>query len=157
MARFRLLTASLLCCVLVACASQEVTSIPTAQRSGQTWIVTRTALAAQLLQACPGGIADDAQDLFAPDRSLIDRLEAHLPSLDAQSPGASQADRQYVGVQLSGKPYIFIRGLPVLDHRDRNPARESAADCSTGWESLYDPSTDQFIRFRTLGEHAGHN
>lgn len=140
----------LLPCLLAACASHAPTSVPSAQRSGQGWVVTRTAVAARITQACPDGIADGIQDLYAPSRDQIDALEARLAALDDRLPQASSADRQYVGILRDGQPYIFVRGLPARDYRKDDPARTLLGDCHSGWEALYNPATGQFDDARAL-------
>ena len=140
--------AVVLSAVLAACSTPAPRQVPTGERAGQGWLVTRAATALTLLQSCPpGGLADDMQDLYAPDRSTIDRLEADLSQLPA---AVRQDDRQYVGVVTDGLKRIWVRGLPARDHRTEDPAREPVASCTEGWEALYTPSTRQFDGFRHL-------
>lgn len=128
--------------VLAGCSTHAPTTIPTAQRSGQGWVVTRTVVAAQLLQACPDPIADQAQQLFAPSRAQIDQLEARLATFDAGM--TDSFDRQYIGLRIDDVPLIYLRGFPASDHRSQDPSRELVSDCTSGFEVLFDPASGRF-------------
>lgn len=123
-------------------------SVPTADRAGQGWVVTRTRVAAQLVQACPGSPAESPEDLYAPSRGVVDRLEAGLEQLPGVA--ARGSDRQYVGVVLDGHRQVYVRGFPARDHRQEDPARSLVSDCEAGWDAVFDPQTGRFDGLRTF-------
>jgi len=84
--------------------TQGPASVPTTERSGQSWVVTRPIIAAQVLDTCsrpsPGREAGRVSGYWAPSRQQVDQLEAKLASLEAQVPHVLDFDRQYVGIEL---------------------------------------------------------
>lgn len=136
------LIASLL--VLSACRTTAPVLVPAAERSGQSWVVTRPALAAGLAQACPGGISGEITDYWAPSRTQVDQLEAALPQLQALGPVGTD-DRQYVGVVSGGRRLVYVRGWPAADFPVSDPSREQAVPCDIGWHALFDPASGRFI------------
>lgn len=132
---------------LTACSTTPPTLVPAAERSGQSWVVTRPALAAELAQACPGGTDSQIRDYWAPTREEVDRLEAALGRLNALG-DVSNDDRQYVGVVTPQGRQVYVRGWPASDFPAGNPSREQAVPCDIGWHALYDPASDRFISHR---------
>lgn len=140
-----LLASSLACCMLAACASTSApTQVPTAQRPGQSWVVTRPLVAAELARACPGGLEAEITDFWAPSRTDVDLLETRLPGLAARVPDAITGDRQYVGVVVDGQRRIYVRGFPATDNASHDPTRALVVACDIGWHALYDPASGQF-------------
>ena len=141
----RLLATGLATCLLGACSSSPLPrQVPTAERAGQSWVVTRPQVAAELSRACPGGLDARIDDFWAPSRSDIDRLESDLPTLGARLPDAVTGDRQYVGVVIGGQRHIYVRGFPAIDNTGHDPTRSVVVDCAVGWHALYDPGSGQF-------------
>ncbi|HDS0948894.1 TPA: hypothetical protein QDZ34_001540 [Stenotrophomonas maltophilia] len=125
-------------------------SVPTAERTGQSWVVTRPVIAAQVLDTCsrssPGREAGRVTGYWAPSRQQIDQLEAKLSTLEAQVPHVLDFDRQYVGIESAGKRLIYINAFPHSDS-DVNPAREAMHVCDGGaqfWGAVFDPASNTF-------------
>ncbi|WP_313139024.1 hypothetical protein [Stenotrophomonas sp.] len=125
-------------------------SVPTAERTGQSWVVTRPVIAAQVLDTCsrpsPGREAGRVTGYWAPSRQQVDQLEAKLPSLEAQVPHVLDFDRQYVGIESGGKRLIYINAFPPSDS-SVNPAREAMSVCDGGaqfWGAVFDPASNTF-------------
>ena len=132
--------------LLAACASSpDPTQVPTAQRAGQSWVVTRPQVAAELARACPGGLDVEISDFWAPSRSDIDRLEAVLPGLQDRQPEALNGDRQYVGIVSQGQRLVYVRGFPAIDNAGHDPTRAIVVPCDIGWHALYDPQAQRFL------------
>lgn len=131
--------------VLLAGCSTPAVLQPAAERSGQSWVVTRPALAATLAQACPGGIAGEITDYWAPSRADVDRLEAALAQLPASIGTPVADDRQYVGVVSGQQRLVYVRGWPAADFPDADPSRHQAVPCDIGWHALYDPASGHFL------------
>jgi hypothetical protein len=126
-------------------------SVPTAVKTGQSWVVTRPVIAAQVLDTCsrpsPGQPPGRVTGFWAPSRQQIEQLEAQLPTLNAQVPGAADFDRQYVGVELDGRQLIYLNAFRLPDQSDMDPAREAIRACDGGrqfWGALFDPASNQF-------------
>lgn len=133
--------------VLSACSNLATPrQVPTAQRPGQGWVVTRPLVAAELVRACPGGLEVEITDFWAPSRSDIDQLEARLPQLQSRLPEALTGDRQYVGIISRGQRQIYVRGFPATDNAGYDPTRAIVVACDIGWHALYDPQSGQFIQ-----------
>lgn len=138
------------------------TSVPTAVRSGQSWVVTRPVIAAQVLDTCsrpsPGQPPGRVTGYWAPSRQQIEQLEAQLPSLEAQVPHAGDFDRQYVGVELDGRQLIYLNAFRLPDHSEIDPAREAIRACDGGrqfWGVLFDPASNQFSELQFNGGKGG--
>lgn len=139
------LPASLAACLLAACSTSALPQqVPAAQRPGQSWVVTRPQVAAELTRACPGGLDARIEDFWAPSRTDIDRLESLLPQLRQRVSDAVSGDRQYVGVVINGQRRIYVRGFPAIDNAGHDPTRSVVADCAIGWHALYDPGSGHF-------------
>ena len=70
---------------LAACTPANVkpgASVPTAIKAGQSWVVTRPIVAAQVLDTCsrdsPARQPDGISGYWAPSRAQIDALESRL-------------------------------------------------------------------------------
>lgn len=143
----RLLLAALAGCALTACTTTGTPAqVPTAVRSGQSWVVTRPLVAAELARACPGGLEVEISDFWAPSRSDVDQLESRLPQLQQRIPQASSGDRQYVGILSGNQRLIYVRGFPATDNVGHDPTRTVVVPCDIGWHALYEPQTGQFIQ-----------
>ncbi|HDS1037719.1 TPA: hypothetical protein QDZ42_001177 [Stenotrophomonas maltophilia] len=125
-------------------------SVPTAERTGQSWVVTRPVIAAQVLDTCsrtsPAREAGRVTGYWAPSRQQIDQLEAKLSTLEAQVPHVLDFDRQYVGIESGGQRLIYINAFPHSDS-DVNPAREAMHVCDGGaqfWGAVFDPASNTF-------------
>lgn len=145
--------------LLGACATtQGPTSVPTAARTGQSWVVTRPIIAAQVLDTCsrpsPGREAGRVSGYWAPGRQQIDQLEAKLPALESQVPGVLDFDRQYVGIEVDGKQLIYINAFHLPADNTVRPAREAVRVCDGGaqfWGAVFDPATRAFSELQFNG------
>lgn len=132
---------------LAACSSVSTPrQVPAAERSGQSWVVTRPQVAASLARACPGGLEVDITDFWAPSRNDVDQLEAQLPQLQQRISDAQRGDRQYVGIVSGDRRLIYIRGFPATDNAGHDPTRAVVVPCDIGWHALYDPQSGQFTQ-----------
>lgn len=149
---------------LAACTPSNVkpgASVPTAIKAGQSWVVTRPAVAAQVLDTCsrdsPARHVGTVTGYWAPSRSDIDALESRLTQLadTVNEPGLS--NRQYVGFESAGKRLIYINAFPLPDHSDIDPAREAIRACDGGkqfWGAVYDPQAGSFSQVQFNGPPA---
>jgi len=133
-------------------------SVPTAERTGQSWVVTRPVIAAQVLDTCsrpsPGREAGRVTGYWAPSRQQVDLLEAKLSSLETQVPQVLDFDRQYVGIESAGQRLIYINAFHLPDDGSVNPAREAVRVCDGGrqfWGAVFDPSTSTFSELQFNG------
>jgi len=141
-----------LAAVLGACTTTRgPASVPTAERTGQSWVVTRPVIAAQVLDTCsrtsPGREAGRVSGYWAPSRQQVDQMEAKLSSLEAQVPHVLDFDRQYVGIESGGRQLIYINAFHLPEDASTNPAREAIRVCDGGrqfWGAVYDPATGSF-------------
>ena len=141
-----------LAAVLGACTTTRgPASVPTAERTGQSWVVTRPIIAAQVLDTCsrasPGREPGRVSGYWAPSRADIDALESQLAQLQPAIAEPALSGRQYVGFESSGKRLIYINAFTLPDHSDINPAREAIRVCDGGrmfWGAVFDPATNQF-------------
>jgi hypothetical protein len=163
-ARLLLPTAAItLAAVLGACTTTRgPASVPTAERTGQSWVVTRPIVAAQVLDTCsrhsPGRDAGRVTGYWAPSRQQVDQLEAALPSLQAQVPDVLDFDRQYVGIESAGKRLIYINAFRLPDDSGIKPAREAIRVCDGGkqfWGAVFDPATGAFSELQFNGGLGG--
>ncbi|WP_303638704.1 MULTISPECIES: hypothetical protein [Stenotrophomonas] len=148
-----------LAALLGACATtQGPASVPTAERTGQSWVVTRPLIAAQVLDTCsrpsPGREAGRVSGYWAPSRQQIDQLEARLPALEAQVPQVLDFDRQYVGIELDGRQVIYINAFHLPEGAALRPAREAVRVCDGGarfWGAVFDPASGSFSELQFNG------
>lgn len=142
------------CLALAACTPSNTKPgqrIATAIKTGQSWVVTRPIVAAQVLDTCsrdsPSRQAGAISGYWAPSRADIDTMEAKLGALAPTVTEPSQFNRQYVGFESGGKRLIYINAFPMSDHSDVNPAREAVRACDGGkqfWGAVYDPAAGNF-------------
>lgn len=126
-------------------------SVPTAVRTGQSWVVTRPIVAAQVLDTCsrdsPGREPGRVTGYWAPSRQQVEQLEARLSTLQAQVPNVTDFDRQYVGVEIGGRQLIYLNAFHLPDASELDPAREAIRVCDGGrqfWGAVFDPATGSF-------------
>ncbi len=139
---------------LAACTPSNVkpgTHVPTAIKAGQSWVVTRPLIAAQVLDTCsrdsPARHAGAVTGYWAPSRSDVDAMEARLSQLAGTINEPGQSNRQYVGFESAGKRLIYINAFPLPDHSEIDPAREAIRACDGGrlfWGAVYDPQSGTF-------------
>ena len=137
-------------------------SVPTAIKTGQSWVVTRPVVAAQVLDTCsrssPGREPGRVTGYWAPSRQQVERLEARLPSLETQVPKAADFDRQYVGIEMDGRQLIYLNAFHLPDDADIDPARDAIRVCDGGaqfWGALFDPASGSFSDVQFNGPPAG--
>lgn len=137
-------------------------SVPTAIKTGQSWVVTRPVVAAQVLDTCsrssPGREPGRITGYWAPSRQQVEQLEARLPSLEAQVPKAADFDRQYVGIEMDGRQLIYLNAFHLPDDADIDPARDAIRVCDGGaqfWGALFDPASGSFSDVQFNGPPAG--
>ncbi len=137
-------------------------SVPTAIKTGQSWVVTRPVVAAQVLDTCsrssPGREPGRITGYWAPSRQQVEQLEARLPSLEAQVPKAADFDRQYVGIEMDGRQLIYLNAFHLPDDADIDPARDAIRVCDGGaqfWGAVFDPASGSFSDVRFNGPPAG--
>jgi len=147
--------------VLAACTPANVkpgASVPTALKAGQSWVVTRPAVAAQVLDTCsrdsPARRADGVSGYWAPSRAQIEGLESRLAQLQPAIAEPVRSGRQYVGFVSQGRQLIYINAFTLPDHEKINPAREAVRVCDGGaafWGAVYDPQSGTFSDIATNG------
>ncbi len=137
-------------------------SVPTAVKTGQSWVVTRPVVAAQVLDTCsrssPGREPGRVTGYWAPSRQQVEQLEAQLPSLEAQVPKAANFDRQYVGIEMDGRQLIYLNAFHLPDDADIDPARDAIRVCDGGaqfWGAVFDPASGSFSDVQFNGPPAG--
>lgn len=126
-------------------------SVPTAIKTGQSWVVTRPVIVAQVLDTCsrpsPGQTPGRVTGYWAPSRQQVEQLEAALPVLEPQVPQVADFNRQYVGIELEGRKVIYLNAFKLPDHSNVDPSREAIRVCDGGsmfWGAVFDPATGQF-------------
>jgi hypothetical protein len=126
-------------------------TIPTAIKAGQSWVVTRPVIAAQVLDTCsrpsPGQVPGRVTGYWAPSRAGIEQLESHLPSLAEQIPKVLDFNRQYVGIEMDGRRLIYVNAFTLPDHTEIDPSREAIRVCDGGagfWGAVFDPESGVF-------------
>lgn len=139
---------------LAACTPANVkpgASVPTTIKAGQSWVVTRPIVAAQVLDTCsrdsPARHAGRVTGYWAPSRAQVEQLETRLPQLQPQIAEPSKSDRQYVGIEVQGRQVIYINAFTLPDHDKIDPAREAIRVCDGGerfWGAVFDPETGEF-------------
>lgn len=137
-------------------------SVPTAIKTGQSWVVTRPVVAAQVLDTCsrssPGRDPGRITGYWAPSRQQVEQLEARLPSLETQVPKAADFDRQYVGIEMDGRHLIYLNAFHLPDDADIDPARDAIRVCDGGaqfWGAVFDPGSGRFSDVQFNGPPAG--
>lgn len=137
-------------------------SVPTAVKTGQSWVVTRPVVAARVLDTCsrssPGREPGRVTGYWAPSRQQVEQLEAQLPSLEAQVPKAADFDRQYVGIEMDGRQLIYLNAFHLPDDADIDPARDAIRVCDGGaqfWGAVFDPASGSFSDVQFNGPPAG--
>lgn len=99
-----------LAALAAACTPANVrsgASVPTAVKTGQSWVVTRPVIAAQVLDTCsrssPGREAGAVTGYWAPSRQQVEQLEASCPAWTPRCPmrpistGSTSASRWAAG------------------------------------------------------------
>jgi len=136
-------------------------SVPTALKTGQSWVITRPIIAAQVLDTCsrPSPARQDGRvtGYWAPSRQQVDQLEARLTQLQSQVQAPLDFDRQYVGIEADGRRLIYINAFHLADGSTLDPAREAVGACDGGrhfWGALYDPERGSFSEFHFNGPPA---
>lgn len=147
--------------VLAGCATtggQPGTTVPTTLKAGQSWVITRPVIAAQVLDTCsrdsPGRRPGEVTDYWAPSRQQVDDLEARLSQLQPKIAAPGDSDRQYVGIVVGGRRLIYINAFTLPDDSDLDPARTAIRVCDGGaafWGAVFDPQTGQFSQVETNG------
>lgn len=145
--------------LLGACSTlQGPPSVPTALKTGQSWVVTRPVVAAQVLDTCsrpsPGRDTGRVTGYWAPSRQQVEQLEARLPMLQGQVPDAVDFDRQYVGIEADGRELIYVNAFKLPDDSNINPARQAIRVCDGGamfWGAVFDPQSGTFSEFHPNG------
>ncbi len=154
-----------LAALAAACTPANVrpgASVPTAVKTGQSWVVTRPVIAAQVLDTCsrssPGREAGAVTGYWAPSRQQVEQLEAQLPRLEAQVPNAADFDRQYVGIEMGGRQVIYLNAFHLPDGADIDPSRDAIRVCDGGaqfWGAVFDPATGAFSDVQFNGPPKG--
>ncbi len=133
-------------------------SVPTAVKAGQSWVVTRPIVAAQVLDTCsrpsPGRDAARVTGYWAPSRQQVEQLEAALVQLQPQLQDVAGFDRQYVGIEAQGKQLIYVNAFHLPDGANIDPAREAIRACDGGrafWGAVFDPQSGQFSELEFNG------
>ena len=154
-----------LAALAAACTPANVrpgASVPTAVKTGQSWVVTRPVIAAQVLDTCsrssPGREAGAVTGYWAPSRQQVDQLEAKLASLETQVPHVMDFDRQYVGIEMGGRQLIYLNAFHLPDGTDIDPARDAIRVCDGGaqfWGAVFDPATGTFSDVQFNGPPKG--
>lgn len=139
---------------LAACTAANVkpgTRVSTALKTGQSWVVTRPVVAAQVLDGCARGSSlrhtGEITGYWAPGRADIEALESRLSQLQPAIPEPARSGRQYVGFQSGEKRLIYINAFSLPDHNDIDPSREAVRVCDGGsrfWTAIYDPQSATF-------------
>jgi len=145
--------------LLGACSTvQGPPSVPTAIKTGQSWVVTRPVVAAQVLDTCsrpsPGRDAGRVTGYWAPSRQQVEQLEAALDQLEGPLPSARDFDRQYVGIEAEGRELIYVNAFRLPDGIETDPAREAIRVCDGGamfWGAVFDPQAGTFSELQFNG------
>jgi len=133
-------------------------TVPTRLKSGQSWVITRPSVAAQVLDTCsrdsPARHPGQVSGYWAPSRQQIEQLEARQAALEPAIAAPGDFDRQYVGIESQGRRLIYINAFRLPDHADIDPANIAVRVCDGGasfWGALYDPQTDRFSDIQVDG------
>jgi hypothetical protein len=128
--------------------------------------------AAKLVDQC-SRIGYKLSGTWSPTAADIEQLERDLPKLDgatvkgccisgARLDDARDSLRQYVGVIIRGRRYIYINAFPLTELENWPPAAPAPPDwhtepviiCDGGqhyWGALYDPAKHRFSDFSVNG------
>lgn len=146
--------------LLAGCATRGPATVPTQVRSGQSWLITRPPVAAQVLDTCsrdsPARHPGEVTGYWAPSRQQIDQLEAAQARLQPAITSPADFDRQYVGIESGGRRLIYINAFRLPDHSDLDPGRTAIRICDGGagfWGAVYDPQNGEFSQIETNGPH----
>lgn len=146
--------------LLAGCATRGPAMVPTQAKSGQSWVITRPLVAAEVLDTCsrnsPGRHIGEVTGFWAPSRQQIDQLEAALGRLRPTIAAPEKSDRQYVGIESGGRRLIYINAFRLPDHSDLDPGRTAIRVCDGGssfWGAVYDPQTGEFSQVEVNGPH----
>ncbi|KAB7772422.1 hypothetical protein [Xanthomonas maliensis] len=137
---------------LAGCATtRPPASVPTAIKSGQSWVISRQSVAEQVLQTCsrdsPALHPGEVTGYWAPTLAQIELLESRQDALTPTIAEPRDFDRQYVGVLIHGEPRIYINAFKLPNDPPIKPARKAVQVCDGGaafWGALYDPQTGAF-------------
>ncbi|MEE7560964.1 hypothetical protein HH299_15635 [Xanthomonas sp. Kuri4-2] len=139
--------------LLAGCATppKGPPNIPTRVKTGQSWVITRQALAAQVLDPCsrdsPARHPGEVTGYWAPSRQQLERLEADQSRLQPTIAAPADFDRQYVGIEAHGRRLIYINAFRLPDDSELDPGRSAVDVCDGGagaWGAVYDPESGQF-------------
>lgn len=120
---------------------------PASVKAGQSWVITRPAVAAQALDACARDTTASISGYWAPSRAQIDAMESRLAQLQPRIAAPRASDRQYIGIESGGKRLIYINAFTLPDGSALDPSRAAIASCNDDagtWNALYDPQTGAF-------------
>ena len=156
---YRTLPAAAAALLLAACHSaSRPDSVPTAIKAGQSWVVTRPLVAAQVIDTCsrpgPASLDGGVTGYWAPSRAQVDQLEAALDQLAGQIADPRASGRQYVGIENGSRRLIYINAFKLPDTAGLNPAREAVRVCDGGegfWGAIYDPAGNSFSHIERNG------
>lgn len=144
--------------LLAGCATRGPATVPTQLRSGQSWVITRPLVAAQVLDTCsrdsPARHPGEVTGYWAPSRQQIDQLEAAQAKLQPTIAAPAQFDRQYVGIESGGRRLIYVNAFRLPDHSDLDPGKNAVRVCDGGagfWGALYDPRSGEFSQIEING------
>ena len=161
---FRAMVPLALAALAAACTPANTrpgATVPTAVKTGQSWVVTRPVIVAQVLDTCsrpsPAQTPGRVTGYWAPSRQQVEQLEAQLPTLATQIPDVTDFNRQYVGIELEGRKVIYLNAFRMPDHSDVDPSREAIRVCDGGrmfWGAVFDPATNQFSEVQFNGPPA---
>ncbi|HEY0335041.1 MAG TPA: hypothetical protein VGC74_15260 [Stenotrophomonas sp.] len=126
-------------------------TVPTSIKAGQSWVVTRPLVAAQVLDTCsrdsPARHPGEVTGYWAPSREQVEQLESRLAQLQSQVANPGDFDRQYVGIEANGRRLIYINAFHLPNDSEMDPARTAIRVCDGGaqfWGALYDPELGTF-------------
>lgn len=126
-------------------------TVPTTVRAGQSWVITRPVIAAQVLDTCsrdsPARHPGEVTGYWAPSRQQVDQLEAALSQLQPQIANPGDFDRQYVGIETGDKRLIYVNAFHLPEDSELDPARTAIRVCDGGaqfWGALFDPQSGTF-------------
>lgn len=153
------LAAALLAAGCASTGGTPGTTVPTSVKAGQSWVITRPVVAAQVLDTCsrdsPGRHPGEITGYWAPSRQQIEQLEARLDQLQPTIERPGDFDRQYVGIEVQGRRLIYINAFNLPDDSELDPARTAIQVCDGGaqfWGAVFDPESGQFSGIQHNGQ-----